>query len=105
MAYDEELETRLRRLLPRATSKRMFGGVGFMERGHLVAGVSHNDLIVRVPADETERWLGEPGAHPMMAGKAMKGWLKVASTHVRDDSALGAWVGRSRSAVRLLPPK
>ena len=105
MSYDEELASRLRKLLPKATEKRMFGGMGLMERGNLVAGVSHEDLIVRVLPDETAKWLGEPGAQEMMPGKSMKGWLKVSSTVLDDDRNLERWVSRSRAATRKLPAK
>jgi TfoX/Sxy family transcriptional regulator of competence genes len=105
MAYDEDLARRLRKLLPKATEKRMFGGMGLMERGNLVAGVSHSDLIVRVPPEETARWLKETGAHEMMMGKPMKGWLKVSASALADDGPLTAWVNRSRLAAKKLPPK
>ena len=105
MAYDEALARRLRKMLPKATEKRMFGGVGLMERGNLVAGVSHEDLVVRVPPPETDKWLNEPGAHEMMPGKPMKGWLKISSTALADDDALARWVDLSRSVVKKLPPK
>jgi TfoX/Sxy family transcriptional regulator of competence genes len=103
--YDERLAERLRALLPMATEKRMFGGVGLLERGNLVAGVSHDDLIVRVPPEETDRWIREPGAHSMRPGEAMKGWPKVSSRALREDSALAAGVERSRAYARTLPPK
>lgn len=76
-----------------------------MERGNLVAGVSGTDLIARVAPEETERWLGEPGAHEMIAGKPMKGWLKVSSQALADDEVLSRWVARSRAAVKKLPAK
>ncbi len=105
MPYNEELALRLRKMLPKAIEKRMFGGIGLMERGHLVAGVSHDDLVVRVPPDETKRWLAEPGAHPMMTGKPMTGWVKVSVNSLADDRTLTRWVERSRAATRELPPK
>ncbi|HTW76840.1 MAG TPA: TfoX/Sxy family protein [Thermoplasmata archaeon] len=105
MPFNESLAVRLRVLLPDAVERRMFGGVGWMERGHLIAGVSHDDLIVRVPPDETARWLRSPGAKPMMEGRAMKGWLKVSVRALDDPRALVRWVERSRAATRTLPPK
>ena len=105
MVYDEELARRIRKLLPRATEKRMFGGMGLMERGHLVAGVSHADLVVRVVPEETDRWLREDGAHQMMEGRSMTGWVKVSASALKDDRTLKAWVERSRSATRSLPEK
>jgi TfoX/Sxy family transcriptional regulator of competence genes len=105
MPFDEVLANRLRKMLPKATEKRMFGGMGLMERGNLVAGVSHDDLIVRVPPEDTARFLREPGAHEMMPGRPMKGWVKVASTALQDEVALRTWVTRSRAAVKDLPEK
>jgi TfoX/Sxy family transcriptional regulator of competence genes len=105
MPFNEDLAKRLRLLLPKAEEKRMFGGVGLMEHGNLVAGVSHDDLIVRVPREETARFLREPGAHEMMPGRPMKGWLKVSGSALRDDARLRAWVARSRSAAKDLPAK
>jgi TfoX/Sxy family transcriptional regulator of competence genes len=105
VSYNEDLARRLRKMLPKATERRMFGGMGLMERGNLVAGVSRDDLIVRVPPAETEMWLDEPGAHEMMMGKPMKGWLKVSSTALAEDNALARWVNRSRLAAKKLPPK
>jgi len=105
MTFDEPLASRLRKLLPKATEKRMFGGMGLMERGNLVAGVSKNDLIVRVPPEDTEQWLKEPGAHEMMPGRSMKGWLKVSASTLTKDEVLSRWVKVSRSATRKLPPK
>ena len=105
MTFDEALASRLRRLLPSAVEKRMFGGIGLLERGNLVAGISHQDLIVRVAADETERWLKRPGVHPMMMRRPMKGWVKVSASAVRGDRRLSEWVRRSREIARALPPK
>jgi TfoX/Sxy family transcriptional regulator of competence genes len=97
VAYDEILAARIRKLAPKAKEKRMFGGIGLMEHGHLVAGVSRDDLIVRVPVDEMPRWLRQPGAHPMMAGRSMSGWVKVSSSSLGDDKVLMRWVERSRA--------
>ena len=105
MPYDDVLAARLRRLLPNAVEKRMFGGMGLLERGNLVAGVSRTELIVRVPSDETAKWLRAPGARPMMPGKTMKGWVKVAADAVADEHALAGWVERSRAVARRLPAK
>jgi TfoX/Sxy family transcriptional regulator of competence genes len=102
--FDEQLADRIRRLLPKATEKRMFGGMGLMENGNMVAGVSHDDLVVRVPHDETERLLHEPGAHEMMPGRPMKGWVKVRGSALSDEATLRTWVERSRAAMRSAVP-
>ena len=105
MAFNERLATRLRKLLPQATERRMFGGIGLMERGHLVAGVLGDDLIVRVPAEETAQWLARPGTRAMVAARPMRGWVRVAGRSVARAPELAAWVERSRDVTRRLPPK
>jgi TfoX/Sxy family transcriptional regulator of competence genes len=105
MTYDEELAARVRRLLPKADEKRMFGGIGLMEHGHMVAAVTRGDLLLRVPAEETERWLGAPGAGPAMPGRTMRGWVKVRGSALAADRTLAAWVRRSQATTRQLPPK
>jgi TfoX/Sxy family transcriptional regulator of competence genes len=103
--FDTELADRVRALLPGLTEKRMFGGIGLMERGNMVAGVLGNDLLLRVPPDETDRWLREPGAHPMRSGRTMRGWVMVAHEAVPDRATLSAWIARSRAAAKKLPAK
>jgi TfoX/Sxy family transcriptional regulator of competence genes len=105
MTFDQSLAERLRRLLPKATEKRMFGGMGLLENGNMVAGVSRDDLVVRVLPEETDRFLHEPGAHEMMPGRPSKGWVKVRAAAVSEETQLRRWVERSRAFVRKLPPK
>ena len=97
MSFDEDLARRLRQLLPEAVEKSMFGGIGLMERGHLIAGVLQSDLLVRVPGEETEEWLRKPGAHRKTSGRAMNGWVMVSARALDEDPALANWVRRSRA--------
>lgn len=83
----------------------MFGGMGLLENGNMVAGVSRDDLVIRVPPEETDRFLHEPGAHEMMPGRPSKGWVKIRAASVSEDAQLRNWVERSRAVVRKLPPK
>ncbi len=105
MPYDTRLAERARRLLPGASETRLFGGIGLLERGHLVVGVSRDDLVVRVPLEETARWLRAPGAHPMRGGKGLQGWVKVSATALVSDAALLEWVRRAQTVVGGLPEK
>ena len=84
----------------------MFGSVGWMERGHLVAGVWKDDLIVRVAPEETPKALKEPGVKPFdVTGRPMKGWVLVDAGQVAEEPRLKAWVERSRAFTRTLPAK
>lgn len=106
MAFDEGLAERIRDLLPKAAEKRMFGGVAWMERGNLVAGVWEDSLIARVAPEETAKALKEPGAKPFdVTGRPMKGWLLVEAEAVAEEPELKAWVERSRGFARTLPAK
>ena len=106
MAYDEGLAERLRDVLPRAQEKRMFGGVAWMERGHMVVGVLGDGLIARVGPDATAAALQEPGASPFdFTGKAMNGFVVVGAEAVAEEPQLQEWVERCRSYTRTLPAK
>jgi TfoX/Sxy family transcriptional regulator of competence genes len=106
VAYDEGLAERIRDLLPKATEKKMFGGVAWMERGNLVAGVWKESLIARVPAEETAKALKEKGVSPFdVTGRPMRGWVLVEAEAVAEEPELKEWVERSRAYVRTLPAK
>lgn len=106
MAYDEGLAERVRDVLPKLQEKRMFGGVAWMERGHLVAGIWKDSLIARVPPDDTPKTLKEPGVKPFdVTGKPMRGWVLVEAEAIAEEPNLKSWVERSRRFVRTLPAK
>ena len=113
MAYDEGLAERIREHVPKATEKKMFGGIGWMEKGNLVVGLmaqgSMSDvdaLVIRCKPEDTANVLQEPGVRPFeQRGKAMSGWVLVEAEAVAEDPDLKAWIDRSRAFVRTLPPK
>jgi len=110
MAYDEELARRIHDLLdgePGVTSKKMFGGLGFMVEGHMaVAAASHGALMVRADPADDETWVDGSSVTPMeMRGRPMAGWLLVDPEAVADDDRLQVWVDRGVAFVRTLPPK
>jgi hypothetical protein len=110
MAYDEVLALRIRDLLdgePEVTSKKMFGGVGFMVGGHMaVAAASSGGLMVRADPADCTAWADGETVDPMeMRGRPMTGWLLVDASALADDDQLGLWVDRGVRFVRTLPPK
>jgi TfoX/Sxy family transcriptional regulator of competence genes len=106
VAYDEGLAERIRDLLPKAAEKRMFGGVAWMERGHLVAGVWKDSLIARVPPEATAAALEEAGVSAFdVTGRPMRGWVLVGAEAVAEEPELQRWVERSRAYARTLPEK
>jgi hypothetical protein len=108
MAYDEALAERIRGRLrdePAIAEKKMFGGLAFLEHGNMAVGVIGDDLLVRVPPDDTDAALRHPGVRRFdMSGRPMRGWLVVAGEGL-DDDTLASWIERSRAYVATLPPK
>jgi hypothetical protein len=108
-AASEELARRIRALIgqqPGMAEKHMFGGVGFMLDGNMVAGVTANgDLMVRVAPDAGAEALVR-GAYVMKMGeRPMKGFVGVPAAAVAADTALSDWLAWSEQYVRTLPPK
>lgn len=109
MAFDERLAERIRALLAGREAireQRMFGGIAFMERGNMVLGITRDVLMARVGAEGMERYLGEPGAHPMRMGeRTMTGMLGVSPEGTATDDQLRTWVDRCFAYTATLPPK
>jgi TfoX/Sxy family transcriptional regulator of competence genes len=110
MAYDEVLAQRIHDVLDGQeglTSRKMFGGLGFMVGGHMaVAAASSGALMVRVDPATGEQWIDGGSVNPMeMRGRPMTGWLLVAPEALADDDQLQLWVDRGVAHVRTLPPK
>ena len=109
MAYDETLAERVRDALspvPDLAEIKMFGGLCFTVDGRMAVGVNGDDLMVRLPPEEGEAALSEPGARPMdFTGRPMKGFLFVGRDGLRTQRQLQAWVDRSVAYASSLPPK
>src|SRR5579872_2622673 len=110
MAYDEELAARIRALVAGergVTEKAMFGGLAFLVGGNMaVAASGQGGLLVRVDPDESDALVAKTKAETMvMRGRAMSGWLRVASEHVTTKRELAKWVDRGVGYARSLPAK
>jgi len=110
MAYDEELANRVRELIAAEeglTEVRMFGGLSFLLNGHMsVAVSSRGGILVRVGPDHDAEALARPHASsPAMAGRQMKGWVRVAPEGLRTKRQLAPWVARGVDFAGGLPPK
>ncbi|WP_428339187.1 TfoX/Sxy family protein [Mycobacterium sp.] len=110
MAYDRHLADRIRELLGPARGvdeKRMFGGLAFLINGNMsVAASGQGGLLVRVPPDETEKLLARAHVNPMvMAGREVRGWIRVEADGVKTTRQLTDWVSRGADYARGLPPK
>ena len=81
MTDDQELAASVRAALAGAgdiREVRMFGGIGFMLNGNLVAAASRRGLLLRVGKDRQAEALAQSGARPMvMRGRTMEGYVYV----------------------------
>ena len=109
MVYDEGLADRVRTALegaPALNEISMFGGLCFTIGGNMAVGVTSDDLMVRMDADQAEATLDEPHVRPMdFTGRPMKGFVFVEVEATRDDDALRTWVERGVAYASSLPPK
>jgi hypothetical protein len=109
MAYNETLAQRIREALGSREGieeKKMFGGLAFMLGGNMICGVTHDDLMARVGAENHEEALSLRGARPMdFAGRPMKGMVFVGPDRYSSDNDLLDWVDRVLAFGTTLPPK
>lgn len=109
MSYDEALATRIEAHIggnPSVVSKKMFGGIAFMNAGNMAVGVSNDELMVRVGPDGYEDAISEPGVRDFdLSGKRMKGWVLVDSQSISDNQDLNDWIDVGMRFAGSLPPK
>jgi TfoX/Sxy family transcriptional regulator of competence genes len=109
MTSEPDLAQRVRSALAGAGSIaeiKMFGGVGFMLNGNMVAAASaKRGLLLRVGKDAQDQALARPGTRPMeMKGRRLDGYLYV-DPAVLDDVAFRDWLRLAVSFVASLPAK
>ena len=108
MTEGQDLAASVRAALAGAGTVRevkMFGGIGFMLNGHLLAGASARGLLVRVGKERQAEALRQPGARPMvMRGRTMESYVYVDPPALSPRS-VRAWVELALPYVRALAPK
>jgi TfoX/Sxy family transcriptional regulator of competence genes len=84
---------------------KMFGGIGFMLNGNMVAAVSKRGLLLRVGRDGYAAALAREGARAVeMRGRQMQGYISLEPS-VLTDPGLKTWIAEASAFVRTLPPK
>jgi TfoX/Sxy family transcriptional regulator of competence genes len=108
MALEEKIAADVRARLSAIgtiSEVKMFGGIGFMLNGNMVAAVSKRGLLLRGGKDRQRKALAQPGARPMeMRGRAMEGYVYVDPLMV-ENGALKTWLDEASTFVQTLPPK
>ena len=109
MAYDEALAQRMRKALrgkPGISEKKMFGGVAFLLRGHMFAGISGNSLMARIGPKEYDEALRTKHVREMdFTGRPMRGYVFVDPKGLAGEDALKSWLGKCAAFAKTLPPK
>lgn len=112
MPYSQELADRIQERIgsmpgmPGMAVKKMFGGVGFLLNGNMACGVHGQNLIVRLPPEQTAERLAQPHTKIFdLTGKPMKGWILVEPPGYADDDDLAAWIRQGVDYAGTLPPK
>ena len=83
----------------------MFGGIGFMLSGNLLAAASKRGLLVRVGKVRQADALARVGArHMIMRGRTMEGYIYV-DPPALTGRAVQAWLRLAIDFVQTLPPK
>ena len=107
MAYDAGLVARMTDALAAMgergiRQRNVFGGRGFLVGKLMFAAAWEDGILVKVPRNEYQRLLNEPGVTPFAPGgdKPMGSWLVVSDEAIADDPELIEWLARGLRAVR-----
>jgi hypothetical protein len=99
---------RLRKILARRrgiTEKRMFGGVCFLLREHMLCATGKTGFMFRVGKAQHASALRRRGATPVvMNGREFEGFVWV-DPGACDARALKSWIVLAEDYVSALPPK
>jgi TfoX/Sxy family transcriptional regulator of competence genes len=109
MPYSQALADRVRAIVGSqrgVVAKKMFGALGFMQRGNFFVGVAETSLIVRLDPEAASKLAAEPYAAPFApAGKPMRGWLLIEADGLDRDDDLRTWIERALDFTATLPAK
>jgi hypothetical protein len=106
---DDDLESdRMRRALSELgsiTERKMFGGICFLLRDHMLCATGKHGFMFRVGKEREAEALGRPGATAMeMNGRRYPGFIWVDRDKCMDRDLRG-WVTLAQGYIATLPPK
>lgn len=108
MPWDETLAQNLRGDLRalEIREQKMFGGLAFLHRGHMVCGIHRGGAMFRVGKANEPAALGVAGASRMQMGeREMPGMITASAPAMEDPQARGALIALALDCVTKLPPK
>jgi TfoX/Sxy family transcriptional regulator of competence genes len=109
MAYDEEIEARVKKIVSswkNTDAKGMFGGICHLLNGKMFCGVYKHFLILRLGEKDASNALDLPYVRPFdITGRPMKGWVMVESEGFVSDNELKTWLTKAKHYTKSLPSK
>lgn len=103
-----ELIEAFERALPAEAQRRsVFGFPAGFVNGNMFAHLFQESLVARLPDDEREELLREPGASPFepMPGRPMREYVVLPPKMAANPEAVGPWLRRAFAYAAALPPK
>jgi TfoX/Sxy family transcriptional regulator of competence genes len=101
---DRERFTGLVPEAPQVEVKPMFGNLGAFVNGNMFMGLFGSDVGIKLPEDDQQRLLAEPGAGPFgPQERPMAGYVTIPAGWPADTA--DDWIGKSLAYVAGLPPK
>lgn len=92
MAYSEDLSMRMAEVFASRIDfeeKKMFGGICFMVKDKMCAGVIKDELMARIHPDKEEEVLQKKGCREMdFTGRKMKGYIMVSPEGIKTKKQL-----------------
>lgn len=89
---------------PEVEVKPMFGNLGAFVNGNMFMGLFGSDVGIKLPEDDQQRLLAEPGAGPFGPDeRPMAGYVAIPADWPAGTA--GDWIGKSLAYVAALPPK
>ena len=109
MARDPALESLLTTdlaALDQLETRRMFGGLCWMWRGHLLCGADQQGVLLRLGKGLDAGALTAPGVDPMMMGhRPMQGWVRLSTAAAQDATLRRHLLALAQAFVAGLPAK
>jgi len=89
---------------PHVEIKPMFGNLGAFVNGNMFMGLFGSDVGIKLPEDDQQRLLAEPGAGPFgPEERPMAGYVAIPAEFPAGTAS--DWIGKSLAYVAGLPPK
>ncbi len=105
MTSSQKLEIRVNEIVSsweNTDAKRIFGGTCHLVNGNMFCGIHEHFLILRIGEASAQKAFELPNVKPFdITGRAMKGWIMVASKELKLDADLKKWLVQAKRFARL----